>query len=523
MPAAFTVRSTPASVDASTRGIDLLAFAVAASMSLIFVLLVLPLLGTLVHDFDEAWLVLDARLVGRGQQPFADFAHHEMPLHLYLLAACGAVFGQTLFGYRMLSLLSVVATGLLLFVLVRSVVGALPALIAQAVYLFSPLHWRTLPAIPEPPMVAFSLLGAVLLFAGRRRWSAYASGVAFVCALFIKPTCLPMVGAAVLALAYGREWRRLADLAVAGIVATGVGLALVTYLTDGVFLEVLLFQVGRIGTRSVGMWSIDSGFTDLRRLSGIDTPRQLAVASFFEFFETRDLWLPIALLVASLLALPIWVLGCARSRPALRAFAVLWPASFFYVNFAGLDFVTARYFIPFLAFSAFLLAGWVWLAQRWIPPTAVAAVGAAAAVLLAIPVRPALTKNIDAWYWERLRWIAAENPGVVSFSPMLFAATGTEPGCGLVNPALTWGQFGETLLQTERARRFRFTDERVIECLRAHPGTPIVIDWAFYFFTRPGSALRAYLAGEGRGQRLFFSPDAITQWDQPLLRMSPMR
>ena len=52
---------------------------------------------------------------------------------------------------------------------------------------------------------------------------------------------------------------------------------------------------------------------------------------------------------------------------------------------------------------------------------------------------------------------------------------------------------------------------------------PVVIDWAFYFFTRPGSRLREYLAGEGSAQRLYFSPDAVQQWDRPLLRMSPLR
>jgi hypothetical protein len=46
------------------------------------------------------------------------------------------------------------------------------------------------------------------------------------------------------------------------------------------------------------------------------------------------------------------------------------------------------------------------------------------------------------------------------------------------------------------------------------------IDWAFNFFR--GRALRAYLARRG-GQRLFFSPEAVAQWDQPLLRMSPLR
>ena len=44
-----------------------------------------------------------------------------------------------------------------------------------------------------------------------------------------------------------------------------------------------------------------------------------------------------------------------------------------------------------------------------------------------------------------------------------------------------------------------------------------MIDFWFYYFTRPGSLLRDYLRGEGSGQQLFFSPEALEQWDQPYI------
>jgi hypothetical protein len=502
---------------------ELAASGVALALSAALVVLALPVLGFIPHDFDEAWLMLDARFIVRGERPFVDFAHHEMPLHLYVLALFGTMFGETPFGYRMASLTSVAASGFLVFRLVQPVAGPVPALLAQAAFLFSPLQERGLTATPEPTMVALTLLGAVLLFGGGRRWSAWASAAAFVCALLVKPTALPMVAAAAASLAWARQWRRLVDFAVAGVVAGLLGLAWVVHVSDGVFLEVLTLQLGRISTRSVGMWSIDSGFVDMRRLAGIETPRDLAVHSFRDFFRLRTDVLPIGLFALSLLALPIWLAGLARQRPALRAFALLWPVSGFLLNFAGLDFVTPRYFIPFLAFSAFLLGGWAWLALRWIPVPAVALAGGLAVVALGAGVRPALERSIDPWYWGRVAWIAEETPQVVSFSAMQFVATGTEPGCGFANPALTYGGLGEPWLVTERTRRFLWTDERIIACLEARPDTPIVIDWAFYFFTRPGSPLRRWLEGPGRGQRLFFSPEALRQWDEPLLRMSPLR
>ena len=488
-----------------------------------FIVVSRPFLDTLVYDFDEAWLILDARFILRGLRPYVDFAHHEMPLHLYLLALSGKVFGQTLVGYRMLSVSSLATSGFLLFCLARPAVGSLPALVTEALFLFSPAQMRALEAVPETPALTFTLLAAVCLFGGRGRWSAYASGVAFVAALFVKPTCLVMVIAAALSLVYARAWRRLWDLALSGLVTATAGLAWTIFVSDGVFAELLRFQVERIGTRKVGMWSIDSGFSDMRRLTGIGTPWQLAVSSFKSFSEWPGTYGPASLFVASLLSLPIWIGRCARSHRALLAFAVLWPASYLVLNFVALDFVTPRYYVPFLAFSAFLIAGLVSLAQRHVPPLAAATAGLALCVVLVRQLTAALGDDRDPWYYGRAGWITHEYPSVVSFTPMLFAATGAEPGCGFANPALTYGGFGETWLLTERTRKFRWSDDRLIKCLRANRDTPIVIDWAFYFFTRPGSALREYLAGEGNDRRLFFSPQALAQWDRPLLSMSPFR
>ncbi len=500
-------------------------YAVSILLSATFVVLTLPYLDSLPHDFDEAWLILDARYIARGLRPYVDFAHHEMPLHLYLLALSGKVFGQSLFGYRMVSLASIASSGFVLFCILRPFVGTLPGLLAQVVFLTSPGQLRAaLPAVPETPMVLFTLLGTAFLFLGHKRMSAYPSGVAFVVAVLIKPTCLVMILAAAASLAYAREWRRLRDLAIAGVVAALAGLAWATYASDGVFLEAVRFEVERLsGIKRYGMWAVDSGFAEMLRNAGLATPLEWALANLADVFRFRIAYVGAFLFAISLLAVPIWVLGCARSRRAVQAFAVLWPLSYLLLNFVGLDFVSPRYFVPFIALSAFLLAGWVWLAERHAPTLAVAAAGAVVAVILATHQLSTFENNRDLWYWGRLNWIAKEYSDVASFSPMLFAATGIEPGCGFYNPVLTYGGFGAGLLDSERTRQFRFTDERLVECLKAHPQMPMVIDWAFYLFTRPGSSLRAYLNEEGREQRLFFSPQALEQWDRPAFRMSPLR
>jgi 4-amino-4-deoxy-L-arabinose transferase-like glycosyltransferase len=494
----------------------------AVALSIGFVFLVHPSLDTLVYDFDEAWLILDSRFILRGLRPFVDFAHHEPPLHLYLLTLSGKVFGQALAGYRMLSAVSLAASGLLLFCLARPFVGAIPALVAQVAFYSMPGQVRALAALPETPTVLLTLFVVVLLFLGKGRPSAYASGVAMVIALLIKPTSLVVALAAAASLAHARAWRRLGDFVVSGIVMGTLGLAWMLALSDRVFTDTLLFHVQHLGARSVGMWSIDSGFADIRRLSQIDTPLQYAFSSLQSFYEYPERRLPLGLLVASLLAIPIWVVGCGRSRPAIQAFAVLWPVSYGALNFLAVDFASTRYFVPFLAFSAFLLSGWVWLAQRRAPlVTTAASIVVGVALLAQLPAT--LGQKRDPWYYGRAEWITEHHPVVLSFTPMLFAATGAEPGCGLANPALTYGSFGESFLTAPRTKRFRVSDETLVACLKANPEIPVVIDWAFYFFTRPGSRLRQYLAEEARARRLFFSQDALDQWSRPRFTMSPFR
>jgi 4-amino-4-deoxy-L-arabinose transferase-like glycosyltransferase len=514
--------SVPRATVAGTR-LDPLAGVLAVGLGVAFVVIALRVLDVLPHDFDEGWFMLDARLVARGERPFVDFPHHEMPLHLYLLAVCGRVFGETVLGYRMLSLLTLAASGVVLYRLARPFVGAIPALVAEAAFLFSPVQSRALTAVPETPALLLTLVGAVLLFTRDERWAARASGVVFVLALLIKPTYLVMPVAAALSLAYARQWRRLRDFTAAGVLAAAVGLAWVAWSSDGVFLDTVRFQLTKIGTHQGGMWSIDSGFTDMQRSLGIETPRQWAAINFLAFFQSRTSPLPLATFALALLAIPVWLGGCARDRPAMQAFVVLWPAAFALLDFFLVDFTSPRYFIPFGAFTAFFLAGWIWLVGRSAGTWAMTAVAAVAGAALVGHAATTLGSNADLWFWGRMRAIAAEHPRVVSFTPLFFAATSTEPGCGFGNSALTYGSFGENILAAERVRQFQFGDDRLIACLRADPGLSVVIDWAFYFFTRPGSRLRAYLAGEGSAQRVFFSPDAVQQWDRPLLRMNPFR
>jgi hypothetical protein len=190
------------------------------------------------------------------------------------------------------------------------------------------------------------------------------------------------------------------------------------------------------------------------------------------------------------------------------------------LNFVLVDFVSDKYFVPYLAWSAFLLAAVAaWLEQR-LGSRAVIALGVVVACVLLGQFSHVVGREHGRWR-ERAQEIVRDHPNVASFSPMLFAATGAEPGCGLDNPALAYGSYGDAFLVTEQTEKLRFTDERLVECLKANRDMPMLVDWSFYFFTRPGSPLRAYLEDDGKAQRLFSSREARAQWNRPLLTMPP--
>ena len=228
----------------------------------------------------------------------------------------------------------------------------------------------------------------------------------------------------------------------------------------------------------------------------------------------------VSFVVALAGGIPAWVLGCGRGHRAVRAFAVLWPSAWLVTNFAALDYVSAKYFVPFASFTAFALAGLVWSLRRVLSARLAAATCVVVCAALVAYFVASIGRHLDPWYYRRADWIAQQQPRVLSFSAVYFAATGREPQCGLWNAPDTYGSFGTAILGgAERLRRFRVSDAQLVECLRDHPEVPVVIDFWFYYFTRPGSALREYLHGEGSGRRLFFSPEALAMWDQPAITL----
>ncbi len=485
----------------------------AVLFSLAFVVLVSPILDAVPADFDEGWFILQARSILRGLRPLVDFPSVDLSAHLYLTAASAKLFGETLAGCRMLSVLSVAASGILVYCLTRPVGGSIPALAAEGLFLSFPGNTRSLTVVPETPMVLFMLLGIYLLFQREQRWAPYAAGVAFVVAIMIRPLCLVVAAVAAVSLALAGDRRRLGRFVASGFATSLLAIGWGIYVTHGILSELVRYQVERFASHGKGMWAIDSGMREMMRAKGIDTPFQQAMSAAREFYDFPRTSLPVGLLVASFLGLIVWLRRTIRSNAAFAIFLVLWPTSYLVLNFVGADFPSPRYFIPYLAFSAVLLGGLVATLASRVGRAAACTVAAVACVVLATELVTIIRRQ-DAWYFRRAQAIARTYPEVVSFSPIYFAMTRTEPGCGLENPVLTYGSFGDEFLAGPSLRKFAISDDQIIDCLRRNPEVKVLVDVGFYICTRSDSAIRRYLDGEGADRRIFFSRQDRAQWDR---------
>src|SRR5438045_9657863 len=98
-------------------------------------------------------------------------------------------------------------------------------------------------------MLCCTLLAVAFLFLGTGGPSAWASALASVTAILVKPTCLPMVCAAALSLVCARRWRRRAHFAAAGVLAAIVALVWVLVTSQGIFAAVVRYPAPPVDAR----------------------------------------------------------------------------------------------------------------------------------------------------------------------------------------------------------------------------------------------------------------------------------
>ncbi len=425
------------------------------------------LLANLAHIIDEGVNILYGGAIARGETPYVDFFYHQPPLHLYVLAAMSHLDPYSVFLHRLPSLVATAASGGFLYAIARRIGPPRAAVASVALFYWNPLQTFDLLALPEAPMLLFSLAGVYgVVFREERRWVVLGAASLVVSVLF-KPLSLATIAAVgtTLALRPEQRWKLLPFTTV--IAAGGIASWVVLHVaTDGVFSELLGVTFDRYTRKT---W-----FRRLQALTGL----QAMVPAFFTRSPMRFALFS-HLLAAVYLSLALLPAGIAGARVFLRRDALA-PAAR----------VLIRGWLLFpLAFSFFVWEpAWTHYHVQYLPALSILAglflerlagrsrrgrIAAALWLVLACAggalFETTMTRDYDA-----LRSLELPGRRLLAFDPFLNVLTRTEPACGLDDPM---NQTPPTVFEGHPTfQRFRVTSRDVIACMEANPDVPILID-----------------------------------------------
>lgn len=118
----------------------------------------------IIHDVatDEGRLFYDSSLLLEGMTPYEDF-HTRSPLLIYGMAASQWLFGPTVIAGRLISILSMLISGFLLYLVGKELYSKRAGLIAASIFLFYPFVWLFVLGKTQPLQTVFVLLFFYLL------------------------------------------------------------------------------------------------------------------------------------------------------------------------------------------------------------------------------------------------------------------------------------------------------------------------------------------------------------------------
>lgn len=462
-----------------------------------FLLCTWPLLETLEYAFDEGVYIQQARLVLAGQVPYRDFFNHQTPLYPFTLAMIAAPAPDTLWLYRLPSLLGTALCGVAVHRIALRLTSPLGALAAALLFFTSPLQYFDLVAMPNALMLATSTIAFALVWYGKSRASIALGALLFAISILLKPIALSAALAAGIALAMRRErWPDLMVATLAGGVAMAAALAFFDASSEGAFTELLWFQATR-NDGGVG------GFELMRQYKAIagSVERQGITSElgwnirehlipFFSASRANQLFPLAGLAVAGQIL--IWTPHGKQLRDQRLALTLWWAVPFVFSIFVW-DPTFQYYFVQYIPAFAILAA--LFLAWLWDRP--LARIPARAFVVAAL----AVATFIGAWLISERRNDYAlltrpvePNESWLLFDPFLNFVSGTEPACGLIDPFNVYGDASLAAIGTQEIRdRFHLDREAVIACLETDPGIRIGLGyWSTWFVD---DALAEYLAG----------------------------
>jgi hypothetical protein len=425
-----------------------------------------------------------------GQRPYLDFFQHQTPLHLYTLAALVWPAPDSVFLYRLVSLLATAATGFVVSRVARALASPAAGLFALALFFAAPVQFYGLLALPNACMGLCSALGVYGACFGRKPVSAALGGVALVAAVLYKPLALPVAIAVAVALACSRDrWVRGAAGAAAGLAVGLLAWAVLDAASDGAFSELLEMQRARFSGKS--------GFELMRGYAPFAaeaTRRGVSSAVGWNAVEHANSLRPWAVEGHGLLVL-LAVVGLGRlarhvAAPlAQRVVVALWffvPLGFslFYWEPAW-DHYFVQYAAPLAVLAALPLAA-LWRARRARAPARITAVALVAAAL----AQGALHLSLRQRDYAALPRPAVAGEPWLTFDPFLNLATHTLPACGLIDPFNVYGPHSLAATGASFARQ-RVSSQQLVECLRRDPQIRIYRGTWFEWFEDP--TLRAEL------------------------------
>ena len=115
---------------------------------------------------DEGAHMMSAWRIHYGEVPLVDYSSRQ-PLYTYIHAFSQLFFGNTLFAGRIISLFSTLVTGLLIFLIGRTVQGEVVGTVAATLFLFSPLTLEFATVVQTQPVVILFECAAVLILLTR--------------------------------------------------------------------------------------------------------------------------------------------------------------------------------------------------------------------------------------------------------------------------------------------------------------------------------------------------------------------
>ena len=144
---------------------------------------------------DEGAHMMSAWRIHYAEVPQADYRSRQ-PLYCYIHAFSQLFFGNTLFAGRIVSLLSTLFTGYLVFLIGRAVQNGVVGAVAAALFLFSPLTIQYATVVQTQPLVMAFTCAAVFVLLTRTGWWLVLSGALAACAFYIRESSIAVAAAA---------------------------------------------------------------------------------------------------------------------------------------------------------------------------------------------------------------------------------------------------------------------------------------------------------------------------------------